>query len=179
MNEEGRRKPGRPRGSVSLTADGESQILALVRGGASLPSAAQTTGIPIRTLQGWIARGSGRSKEPSTPKLRRFAREVERAMAEAKVSAEVRLHKDQPGRWLQNEIGGRGRDTDDGADEEVPDPERIRDLAKTLRDTLLYLDPTELVPVCPNGRCRCMFHRARTDDELTMTRELASKAAAS
>jgi transposase-like protein len=53
------RKRGRPPGSVSLTAEKASHIVTPARGGASLRSAAEITGTPIRTVQDWIARGSG------------------------------------------------------------------------------------------------------------------------
>src|SRR5689334_5328771 len=104
MATEVRRGPGRPKGSVGLTVEIQEQVVTLLRGGASLPAAAAAAGVPVRTMQGWYARGSGRSKESSTPKLRRFAKAVDQARAEAQVSAEVRVHKTQPARWLHSGI---------------------------------------------------------------------------
>ncbi len=168
---------GRPPGSVTLTPERADQVMALVRGGASIRSAAQATGIPLRTLQGWLARGSGTSKEPSTPKLRRFAEAVTKARAEAHVSAEVRVHQDQPGRWLHDQIASLDLGPAEGPEEPALDPQELRSLAKALRDALLYQDPDELVPTCGNRRCRCLFHRGRTEEEVIVLRDLTSQEA--
>lgn len=173
MATEPRRGPGRPKGSVGLTAEIQEQVLTLLRGGASLPGAAATVGVPVRTMQGWVARGSGRAKESSTPKLRRFAKAVEQARAEARVSAEVRLHKSQPARWLHAGIASEDPGAED--DDLSTDPARVRELAKQVRDALLYIDPNELVPPCPNRRCRCVFHTERTPEEMASIQELIAK----
>jgi hypothetical protein len=170
------KKRGRPPGSIALTAEKENQLLTLVRGGASLRSAAETAEIGFRTLQEYLARGEGRSSKLSTPKLRRFARDLQRAQAEATASAEVRVHKNQPATWLKNTLTDLTSNAEDG---EAPSPERIRELAGRVRDLLLLTDPLELVPRCPNPRCRCMFHRERTPEEVAVIRELAAKRAAS
>ncbi len=165
---------GRPSGSVSLTGEKADQIVLLVRGGASLRSAAQIAGVPLRTLHEWLARGEGRSGKPATPKLRAFARRIRKAQAEARASAEVRVHEDHPATWLRNEAANAG-DPEDAPGSEAPSPERILELARRLRDVLLYTDPSEVVPRCPNPRCRCMYHRERTPEELDATRAMASK----
>ena len=64
------RKRGRPPGSVSLTAEKANEVILLLRGGASLRSAAQISGISLRTVQDWIARGEGSSRRSATPKLK-------------------------------------------------------------------------------------------------------------
>jgi hypothetical protein len=172
------RKRGRPRGSVSLTAEKANEVVILLRGGASLRSAAETAEIPLRTLQGWLARGEGRSSESATPKLRAFAKEVRKAQAEARASAEVRVHQNQPATWLRNEAANAGG-PEDASGAEAPSPERIKDLARRLRDVLLLIDASEVVPRCPNVRCRCIFHRERTPEELAATLATASKAGGS
>ena len=168
------RRRGRPPGSDTLTAEKASAIILLLRGGAWLREAAERAGIPLRTLQGWLARGEGRSSQSATRKLRAFAKDVRKAQAEARASAEVRVHQKQPATWLRIEAGNSGEVVDASADE-APSPERIQDLARKLRDVLVYTDPSELVPPCPNSRCRCIFHRERTLEELALTRALASK----
>ena len=147
--------------------------MTLLRGGASLSAAAQTVGVPLRTMQGWLARGSGRAKESSTPKLRRFAKAVEQARAEARVSAEVRLHKTQPARWLN--AGISGGDAEPVDDEQLADPAQLRALAKQVRDALLVADPTEVVRPCPNRRCRCIFHTERSPEDVAALKDLIAK----
>ncbi len=170
------RKRGRPRGSVSLTAEKAELIIKLVAGGASLTSAAKTADVPVRTLYDWLARGEGRSSAPATPKLRAFARAVRKAQGEATVSAEVRVHQDQPGAWLRMEAARAERSRgDESGREEVSSPEEITALASRLRDLLLYTDPTEKVLPCPNPRCKCAFHRERTPEELKATQGLAER----
>jgi hypothetical protein len=157
---------------VSLRAEKASEIILLLQGGASLRSAAQISGIPLRTLQEWISRGEGRSQKPATPKLKAFARDVRRAQAEARASAEVRVHERQPATWLRTEAADPGSVD---APDDAPRPERIRELARRVRDALLLADASEVVPACPNPRCRCVFHRERTLEEQDVVRAMASK----
>ena len=124
---------------------------------------------PLRTLQEWISRGEGRSQKPATPKLKAFAKDVRKAQAEARASAEVRVHERQPATWLRTEAAASEGSVEDSVDE-APNPERIRALARRVRDALLHTDPSEVVPACPNPRCRCMFHRERTPSLLPSIR---------
>ncbi len=167
-------KRGRPPGSVSLQAEKANEIILLLRGGASLRSAAQISGIPLRTLREWIARGEGRSRKAATPKLKAFARNVRKAQAEARASAEVRVHERQPATWLRTEAADPEGSVEDSEDDS-PNPERIRELARRVRDALLQTDPSEVVPACPNRRCRCVFHRERTAEEQDAVKAMASK----
>ncbi len=161
---------------MSLTAEKANEIVVLVRGGASLRSAAQISGVPLRTLQEWIARGEGRSKKPATAKLKAFAREVGRAQAEARASAEVRVHERQPATWLRREAADLEGSVED-SEEDSPSPERIRELAHRVRDALLKTDASEVVPACPNPRCRCVYHRERTPEEQDAVRAIESNRA--
>ncbi len=170
------RRRGRPPGSVSLTAEQANEIVLLARGGASLRSAAQISGIGLRTLQEWLARGEGRSNKPATAKLKAFARELGRAQAEARASAEVRVHERQPATWLRSEAADSDGSVED-SEEDSPNPERIRELARRVRDALLTTDASEVVPACPNPRCRCVYHRERTVEEQDALRAIESKRA--
>ena len=167
-------KPGRPPGSISLTAEKEDSFITLVRGGASLRSAAEVAGIPYRTLLDWLARAEGRSAKRSTPRLRALAKRVRKAEAEATGSAEVRLHEGQPGAWLRTRAANT-TEPDHLAEAVTPDPEQIHQLARRLRDVLLLSDPSEIVPPCSNPRCRCVFHRARTSEELDALAAMRAK----
>ena len=92
---------GRPPGSVSLTQEIQDTIVAYIRAGAMAYVAAEAAGISARTFRDWMERGEGRhaTRKP-TPKLRRFAREVRQAQAEARVAAEVRAHQEDLRFWL-------------------------------------------------------------------------------
>lgn len=170
------RKRGRPPGSVSLTAEKANEIILLLRGGASLRSAAQISRIPLRTVQDWIARGEGRSQRSATPKLKALAKDVRRAQAEARASAEVRVHERQPATWLRTEAAALDG-SEDAVEDDVPNPERIRELASRVRDALLQADASEVVPACPNRRCGCVFHRERTPEEQDAVRAMVSRRA--
>ena len=161
---------------MSLRAEKADEIILLLRGGASLRSAAQISGIPLRTLQEWISRGEGRSQKHATPKLKTFAKDVRKAQAEARASAEVRVHERQPATWLRTEAADPGGSAD-ASEDEAPSPEAIRELARRVRDALLVTDASEVVPACSNPRCRCVFHRERTPEEQEAVRTMASKRA--
>ncbi len=110
---------GRPPGSVSLTAKIQTTILNYIRAGAMAYVAAEAAGISERTFRDWMERGEGRhaTRKP-TPKLRRFAREVRQAQAEARVAAEVRAHQDDYRYWLSRVA--RSRPGREGWTEPVP-----------------------------------------------------------
>ena len=92
---------GRPPGSVSLTPEIAERILELIRGGTWDYVAAEAAGISDRTFYEWIQRGEGEHPtRPRTRKLQRFAEGVRRAKAEARAAGEIRLFRENPGRWL-------------------------------------------------------------------------------
>ena len=135
-----RTRRGRPPGSVSLTAEIEQTIVAYVRAGAFPHVAAQAAGISPRTFQDWMARGEDRHpSRPSTPKLRAFARAVQRAHAEARIGAEVRVYRERPAQWLKyaarstSDLEGW---TDGPASDKEPAPGgTLEDWVKALGDT--------------------------------------------
>jgi hypothetical protein len=92
---------GRPLGSVSLTAETQETIVLFLRAGAFESAAAEAAEISIRTFHEWMKRGHGDHSRPITPKLRAFARAVDKARAEARIAAEVRVYKSDPKFWLR------------------------------------------------------------------------------
>jgi len=164
------RKRGRPPGSVGLTPDRRATILALIRSGTPPEDAAGAAGVPARTFREWRARGAGRSKRPATPELKSFERDVKQAFAEANASAKARVHQRNPEKWLDR---NGWRETN--GDAPVPTSEEIKTLAVALIAEALYLDPTVTLPRCPSPRCRCRWHRERTDEELQETKAMARK----
>jgi hypothetical protein len=99
--EAGSRPRGRPPDSIALTEETSGTILAYMRAGAFDYVAAEAAGVPARTFYDWIARGEGRHpSRPPTRRLRAFAQAVRTARAEARLAAEVRVHRDRPQYWL-------------------------------------------------------------------------------
>lgn len=114
---------GRPPGSVSLDEDKAWKIVSLIRAGAFDYVAAEAVGISARTFRDWISRGEEtHGSRGSTPKLRRFAREVREARAMARVSAETRVFNQDPKYWL-SKVARSELDRDGWTD---LDPEAVR-----------------------------------------------------
>jgi hypothetical protein len=99
----GGKRRGRPPGSVSLTREIAETIVAFIGAGAFAYVAAEAAGISERTFHDWMARGERRhpDREP-TPKLVRFARDVRRAQAGARVLAETQVFRTDPKWWLSH-----------------------------------------------------------------------------
>lgn len=126
-------------------------------------------GISPRTLREWIARGEGRSGRPATPKLKEFAAAVRQAMAEARIAAATRAHKERPTWWLTHaarstadregwtepQKGSSGDAVAEMSEEEV------RDELTHLLELRLRGDPEAVVPRCSKPRCGCDWHRRR------------------
>ncbi len=166
------RKRGRPPGVPSLTPAMADDIVTYVRGGASLAAAARMLGLLPRTVQDWAARGEGRSTGSATPKLRDFAKRIRKAQGEALGSAQVRVHELQPATWLRLEAAASSSEPSEAG--EPPSPENLQELARRVRDLLLVIDPTEVVPRCTNPKCRCVYHRQRTDEEAAALKAVAA-----
>jgi DNA-binding CsgD family transcriptional regulator len=99
------RRRGRPPGTPSLTKEVEDIVVTCVAGGASLAAAAQAAGISARTLRDYLARGRDQhASRPSSPKLRRFARRVEKVRGETRVVAENRMFSENPKHWLMRQF---------------------------------------------------------------------------
>lgn len=164
-----KRPRGRPRGSVSLTAKRRELILACLVGGALLSEAAEVAEISPRTLREWIARGEGRSARPATPKLRQFATSVRQAMAEARIAAAARAHKDRPTWWLAHAARSTA-DREGWTEPAAGSPaDQVTEMGEEeLNDELTHLlelrlrgDPGAIVPRCSRPRCGCEWHRRR------------------
>lgn len=83
MRKPKKRKPnpeGRP---PKLTDEVERIICETIRVGASFEAAALRSGVGLGTIQEWRRRGNGQDERPKTPRLAKFARAVDQAMADA------------------------------------------------------------------------------------------------
>ena len=89
---------------VPLTDDVEKQILAFLRAGGTPHVAAQAAGISADSFAQWCQEG----KSPrGRRRYRRFVQAVEQAAAQARLGAEVNIHRDKPLEWLkQGPAGG-------------------------------------------------------------------------
>lgn len=89
---------------IELTPELESRILASIRAGGYATVAAQAWGVSEATLERWLLRG--RRKNAREP-YRTFARNVDQALGQARLRAEMEAFKDDPRTWLKH---GPGRE---------------------------------------------------------------------
>lgn len=146
------KRRGRPPGSVSLTAELQDRICQLRRTGSPLDEIADIVGKDLRTIQGWIDQGEGKSNKPSTPKTRVFAKAWRRAGAEPKVSARVRLAERNPDKALDRMLAEKT---------EAPAPPSVAevlDLATALVEARLRAEPGYLLARCRDDACHCANH---------------------
>jgi hypothetical protein len=92
-----------------LTPECHRAIVAAIRAGAYDWVAAQANGIDPDTFRSWIRRGDREREEP----FHSFVTDVRTARAQARLSAEIEVRKDEPFNWLR--FGpGRERPGEDG-----------------------------------------------------------------
>lgn len=97
---------GRP---TLLTPERHRAIVAAIRAGAYDWVAAQANGIDPDTFRSWIRRGDKEGTEPFLS----FVTDVRTARAQARLSAEIEVRKEEPFNWLR--FGpGRERPGEDG-----------------------------------------------------------------
>lgn len=92
-----------------LTPERHKTIVAAIRAGAFDWIAAEANGIDRETFKLWMRTGIRRKREPYLS----FVRDVRSARAQARLSAEIEVRKEQPFSWLR--FGpGRERDGEEG-----------------------------------------------------------------
>jgi hypothetical protein len=161
---EPRKKPGRPRGSVSLTKEIYDTIVSLSRGGTLPHVAAQAAGISPRTYHDWMARGEDlHPTRTSTPKLVRFARDVRIAQALFRARLEIRIANEDPKYYLR--YAARSRPDYEGWTE-LPQEEEAAN-SSTFEDVLAALDIHDEAEArahadsCTDRACIRRNHRGR------------------
>jgi hypothetical protein len=182
---------GRPPGSVALTEDIAQRIITYIRAGGYDYVAAEAAGVSARTLRDWIGRGEGtHPTRGPTPKLRRFAEQVRTARAEARISAEVSVHRQHPLQWLSRVARSKpDREgwTDPGPDQDEREPtleERLLEIERGDAETGALIDTLESAPTliervaardlrlareglppassrCPDPNCPCTNHKRK------------------
>ncbi len=92
-----------------LTPERHKAIVAAIRAGAFDWIAAEANGIDRQTFKLWMRTGMRTKREPYLS----FVRDVRAARAQARLSAEIEVRKEQPFSWLR--FGpGRERDGEEG-----------------------------------------------------------------
>src|SRR5271170_2565226 len=88
-----------------LTPEIEKAIVAYILAGGFADVAAEAAGIPREVFERWCRKGE---QARAAPRYRAFALAVRKAVAQARLGAEVSVRKDKPLDWLR---GGPGRET--------------------------------------------------------------------
>jgi hypothetical protein len=89
-----------------LTDSLEQEIISYIRAGSYPEGAAETAGVPLEVFRDWLARGEA----PRAQRYRAFVHAIRKALAFARVGAEVTVRTDRPLDWLRY---GPGRETAD------------------------------------------------------------------
>ena len=88
--------------SIEITLELEAKIVASIRAGGYPIVAAQAWGVSKEMLERWLSRG--RRKKAREP-YRRFARNVDQALGQARLRAEMDAFKDDSKNWLKHGPG--------------------------------------------------------------------------
>jgi len=166
---QGPRAPGTPPGERHVDQRHRAHHRPLHPGRGFDHVAAEAAGVSARTFRYWMARGEGRSPGgPARPRLKAFAADVNRARAEVRLAAEIRVYREDPKHWLSRVA--RTKPDREGWTEPRPDPvgaatdpggagpeDVDAELARMLMDLLASGEVA--VPPCSHPRCRCPFHR--------------------
>ena len=88
-----------------LTPERHKSIVAAIRAGSYDWIAAEANGIDRQTFKLWMRKGQRKKREPYLS----FVKDVKTARAQARLSAEIEVRKDQPFNWLRF---GPGRERD-------------------------------------------------------------------
>src|SRR5690242_10161656 len=94
-----------------LSPEIQNAICAFIRAGGFAHVAAQSAGIPKEVFDYWMSEGAKIGKKRAS-KYRPFYLAVEEAKAQARLTAEMAVFKDDPKTWLTR---GPGKDRPDAA----------------------------------------------------------------
>ena len=165
-------RPGRPLGSIKLTPERRSMLIAAVEAGGTDHACARAAGIDPRTYRGWraIAEGKDPSRQP-TRELVALFREIDEAQARSRIRREIDVADRDPKHWLRYRAASKpGLDgwtaplpeTAEGDQQPVyaPSPEEF---AQTLR---VLAEATGLsFTGCGDPACTCSLHKEEEDDQ--------------
>lgn len=157
-----RRRPAGTR----LTEDQRRLILGAIEAGTTDYVAAEAAHISARTFREMRQRAEGRHPtRRSTPQLKEFFAEVDRALARARMRHEIEIAQKDPKHWLK--YRARSKPGLDGWTEPVPEePEADQPVASMSVEELdqivsvLIVSGAVAVPPCADPSCPCGWHRA-------------------
>jgi transposase-like protein len=83
--------------TIELTVELEARIVASIRAGGYATVAAQAWGVSATLLERWLKRGR---RKNAKEQYRNFTRNVDQALGQARLRAEMEAFKGNPHRWL-------------------------------------------------------------------------------
>ncbi len=98
-----------PKTRHTLTSQIQNEICAFITAGGFPQIAAEAAGVPREVFKNWLEWGKKSGKGPYK-KYRLFVEAVLQAVAQSRLTAEIKAHDDEPLRWLQQ---GPGKETSD------------------------------------------------------------------
>ena len=98
-----------PKTRHTLTPQIQHEICAFITAGGFPQIAAEAAGVPREVFKNWLEWGKKSGKGPYK-KYRLFVEAVLQAVAQSRLTAEIKAHDDEPLRWLQQ---GPGKETSD------------------------------------------------------------------
>ena len=134
-----------------LTAQFQRDLCAFIRAGAYPHVAAEALGIPYRVFTHWLRRGNARDG-PQT--LRDLADAVRRAAAEARVTAEHEVRKDDALDWLKFGLGKERPGRPGWSNPAPANPETTADKPGTMDPRLRKMLPNLLDALGPFSEAR-------------------------
>lgn len=160
----GKRRPGRPPGSIKLSPEKRRLLLTAVESGGSDHRCARVAGIDPRTYRTWrqIAEGRHPTRKP-TKELIELFREIDEAGARATIRQEIKVAQTDPKHWLRYKARSQpGLDgwTDPVPEEVDAEPTVVvlsREELQQVVVTLIASGGVEL-PTCGDPSCMCTYH---------------------
>ena len=168
----GSRRAGRPRGTIKLTAQRRTLLIAAVEAGGTDHACARAAGIDPRTYRTYRAIAEGRhpTRNP-TPVLVELFREIDEADARSRIKREIDVANRDPKTWLRYRAPSRpGLDgwtapvpeesAKDAALAYLPTPQEFAETLRALAEaTGLSLGH------CGNPSCTCSLHEEKDRDK--------------
>ncbi len=123
-----------PKTRHTLTPQIQHEICAFITAGGFPQIAAEAAGVPRKVFKNWLEWGKKSGKGPYK-KYRLFVETVLQAVAQSRLTAEIKAHDEEPLKWLQQ---GPGKETKDNPGWTVPVKPQVSQTNQTIN---LLLNP--------------------------------------